>query len=446
MCYEVLNTYDNIVVYRKQLTLFDYFVIGPKRLDIFTYAPTDEEPDQTVIEASNMYRKDIMCTLAMPVYTQATRPDGLNDTTHLHVLASLANFCLTKRGEALIDIPPCGRETVALGVISPHHVADDSSQATSATPPSYNLLNYNANINRYFNSNPMLSGDCDGAIALTNHISDDERDAATHAPPLMATSRSNSNTMTTDTSDSFDMSEGSTSASAISMRLLTTDSLLKHNTNMERNLLKEFKKTRCNLLADEKENDTDLKAPAEVHGTKRCASTTKCDTQQANAKRIHLNNEQPIIAPTPTLPIRIPLSKEVHTLPSYVLLPRIPSNISSVLRHNSVSIPSTSRICSAIYYVPRMPQTRPQNPLPDAISTAPVGMPTRFIYMQPMNHTQPLQQQTSGLLCQPAQLRPVPFKPIQNVQVSSISLISSIIRMKINKTHLFSGKWECYPK
>lgn len=43
-----------------------------------------------------------------------------------------------------------------LGEISPHHEYYDS-KSSSETPPSYNQLNYNENINRFFQSKPKTT-------------------------------------------------------------------------------------------------------------------------------------------------------------------------------------------------------------------------------------------------------------------------------------------------
>ncbi|XP_076270074.1 period circadian protein-like [Rhynchophorus ferrugineus] len=48
------------------------------------------------------------------------------------------------------------RDSVMLGEISPHHDYFDS-KSSSETPPSYNQLNYNENINRFFQSNPKTT-------------------------------------------------------------------------------------------------------------------------------------------------------------------------------------------------------------------------------------------------------------------------------------------------
>lgn len=45
------------------------------------------------------------------------------------------------------------RDSVMLGEISPHHDSCDS-KSSSETPPSYNQLNYNENLQRFFDSRP----------------------------------------------------------------------------------------------------------------------------------------------------------------------------------------------------------------------------------------------------------------------------------------------------
>lgn len=47
-------------------------------------------------------------------------------------------------------------DSVMLGEISPHHEYYDSKSSTE-TPPSYNQLNYNENIERFFKSKPVVT-------------------------------------------------------------------------------------------------------------------------------------------------------------------------------------------------------------------------------------------------------------------------------------------------
>lgn len=54
-----------------------------------------------------------------------------------------------------------------LGEISPHHEYYDS-KSSSETPPSYNQLNYNENINRFFQSKPKttVSDESNGVLQV----------------------------------------------------------------------------------------------------------------------------------------------------------------------------------------------------------------------------------------------------------------------------------------
>lgn len=55
-----------------------------------------------------------------------------------------------------IDLHFQERDSVMFGEISPHHDYYDS-KSSSETPPSYNQLNYNENIQRFFQSKPKTT-------------------------------------------------------------------------------------------------------------------------------------------------------------------------------------------------------------------------------------------------------------------------------------------------
>lgn len=61
-----------------------------------------------------------------------------------------------------------------LGEISPHHDYYDS-KSSSETPPSYNQLNYNENIQRFFQSKPKttVSDESVDCIANTTDVEQD---------------------------------------------------------------------------------------------------------------------------------------------------------------------------------------------------------------------------------------------------------------------------------
>lgn len=353
--------------------------IGPKRLDIFSYAPTDKlcELPTTMIEASKHLRNDIINSLAKPLPKQEIQIKP-NVADGLQVLSSLVNFCWEKgqHGEVHIDVPSFEHETVAFGGISPHHEHNEKSNASSTTPPPYNQLNYNANINRYFNSNPVTSGDYDGAIAYSNNLSDDYCQPQCTSNPYL-TSTSTSNTGTTETSDSFPQigSPSTSSTNGISVILLTTDLLLKHNVDMERNMLKQYKEMRNSSRTDKahrRKIESDLQG---LNGFKRCGSQSRIVEQQKNAKKVHLNIEQPKNAQI-MIPIPSKLSRIVND---------------QCVQPNVIQMPAASGLYPTIYYVPVLPNTqiRPQNVITAPLPAMPGPMyshttdPTQSILYHP---------------------------------------------------------------
>lgn len=63
------------------------------------------------------------------------------------------------------------RDSVMLGEISPYHDYYDS-KSSSETPPSYNQLNYNENLQRFFQSKPKttVSEESSNAVQVENSI------------------------------------------------------------------------------------------------------------------------------------------------------------------------------------------------------------------------------------------------------------------------------------
>lgn len=63
-----------------------------------------------------------------------------------------------------------------LGEISPHHDYYDS-KSSSETPPSYNQLNYNENIQRFFQSKPKTTVSDESVDRIIGNNADVEPDA-----------------------------------------------------------------------------------------------------------------------------------------------------------------------------------------------------------------------------------------------------------------------------
>lgn len=64
-----------------------------------------------------------------------------------------------------------------LGEISPHHDYYDS-KSSSETPPSYNQLNYNENIQRFFQSKPKTTVSDESSGVLQSNLDGDQESKA----------------------------------------------------------------------------------------------------------------------------------------------------------------------------------------------------------------------------------------------------------------------------
>lgn len=105
-------------------------------------------------------QKEILLLMTEPV----SRPTDLlkhQVSKRCRVLASFMETLMDEvtRPHLKLDLPPeseltaSERDSVMLGEISPHHDYCDSKSSSEA-PPSYNQLNYNDNLQRFFNSRP----------------------------------------------------------------------------------------------------------------------------------------------------------------------------------------------------------------------------------------------------------------------------------------------------
>lgn len=77
-----------------------------------------------------------------------------------------------------------------LGQISPHHEYFDSKSSTE-TPPSYNQLNYNENIQRYFKSKPLTTTVCgsdEDNVNVQSSTDDEDSGLKTNRTTLAGTS------------------------------------------------------------------------------------------------------------------------------------------------------------------------------------------------------------------------------------------------------------------
>ncbi|XP_068903032.1 period circadian protein isoform X3 [Tenebrio molitor] len=144
---------------------------GPRNPDIFDQNKSDEKKliPEEVLKESKLIQGEILLLLNK----ELSRPSEAAKHEVSRRCKDLANFMEylmdeVNKSNLQLDLPQDSdptisvslrrmeRDSVMLGEISPHHDYYDS-KSSSETPPSYNQLNYNENIERFFQSKPKTT-------------------------------------------------------------------------------------------------------------------------------------------------------------------------------------------------------------------------------------------------------------------------------------------------
>ncbi|ALC49900.1 per [Drosophila busckii] len=165
---------------------------GPKQCNVFEQPPgTKIKISEEAQNRNSRIKEDILKLLSEIV----SRP---SDTVKQEVsrrCQALASFMETlmdevTRTDLKLELPVeneltvSERDSVMLGEISPHHDYYDSKSSTE-TPPSYNQLNYNENLLRFFNSKPVTApAELDPPKLESAYMSSAREDARSTSSPV----------------------------------------------------------------------------------------------------------------------------------------------------------------------------------------------------------------------------------------------------------------------
>ncbi|XP_050560396.1 period circadian protein isoform X29 [Spodoptera frugiperda] len=160
------------------------------------------------------------------------------------------------------------RDSVMLGGISPHHDYYDSKSSTE-TPLSYNQLNYNETLQRYFDSHQPISYEDYNTVTGENILGlKDPRPIINHCLSPMAQHSGDSGEMTC-SSDSNGMVMGSNSPvmplGDYQPIRLTEALLSKHNADMEKELMKMHRETRSSSKGEREKNSNETRKKKKEH-------------------------------------------------------------------------------------------------------------------------------------------------------------------------------------
>ncbi|XP_017137127.1 period circadian protein isoform X2 [Drosophila miranda] len=165
---------------------------GPKICNVFETPPNSEPKIAEELQNKNTRIKEEIVNL---LAEKVSRP---SDTVKQEVsrrCQALASFMETlmdevSRADLKLELPHeneltvSERDSVMLGEISPHHDYYDSKSSIE-TPPSYNQLNYNENLLRFFNSKPVTAPvEVDPPKVGSSDVSSTREDARSTLSPL----------------------------------------------------------------------------------------------------------------------------------------------------------------------------------------------------------------------------------------------------------------------
>lgn len=188
------------------------------------------------------------------------------------------------------------RDSVMLGEISPDHEFYDSKSSTE-TPPSYNQLNYNENLQRFFSSKPLTApAEFDPLkIEQSTYNANNSADARSTLSPVQCFEGSGGSGSSGNFTSGSQLHMGSvtntsntgtgTSSGSLQPVTLTEALLNKHNDEMEKYMLKRHRESR-NRSGDKNKKNIDYSGPG--HGIKRGGSHS-WEKDANKPKHLHTN-------------------------------------------------------------------------------------------------------------------------------------------------------------
>ncbi|XP_070157122.1 period circadian regulator isoform X2 [Polyergus mexicanus] len=304
-------------------------------------------------------------------------------------------------------------DSVMLGEISPHHEYYDSKSSTE-TPPSYNQLNYNENIERFFKSKPFVTTGSDeenvnsindeGARKCMSPINGSGASGSGSAENL--SSGSNNQTSSASRGDAF-ITSNSNATESFKLPTLTESLLNRHNEDMETLMMQKHRELRSSIKNSDKLKDSRIKIEKgnatdqsthyvnQSHGIKRSGSHSWEDESYKISKHDKISRTStagPANLTTTVTSMSLDQSTVVQTGTNINMWPSLPVTVlpSSVSAQpcgsfhttNSEATPKFSLFSPVIpvYYVP---MSQPSEP------TAPMSSPREKLdppSMQSMQH------------------------------------------------------------
>lgn len=434
-----------------------YIQEGPSNPDVFASKFYCKDPllfPDDVLKKAKMIEEQILRLLKEPV----AKPSDMvkqEVTKRCKALASFMEELMDEVAQPELklnllnesDFTFSERDSVMLGEISPHHEYFDS-KSSSETPPSYNQLNYNDNLQRFFESRPVMnvkespkihsSGGTNTETIDDQRFSGDGGESGGSAGNFSSESNVQMDSVTNTTSNT------GTSSGSYQPPTLTEELLCKHNDDMQKVMLKKHREART--LA--RGTDKNKKGPPDktyanivAHGVKRGSShswegdihkTFKHQHNPDNTCDYQPQSSQVLATPKPpqltsstimdtctsiitttavtatpllsSISNAYPMSRAVELCPPFSVSV---TTIQATQSNATTNIMPSSNIFPTLYYIPASPQPVPTTSALQLPRLNQITLPYMAGVMYP--HPQLYQQ---SVLYPPMMYHAMPYQPI----------------------------------
>ncbi|XP_037914579.1 period circadian protein isoform X3 [Hermetia illucens] len=278
---------------------------GPAKCDVFESPSSTEKPPlctEDVDDSRTQTLREEILQLLSETVSRTSDTAKQEVSKRCQALASFMETLMDEvtRKDLKLDLPQeseltiSERDSVMLGEISPHHEYYDSKSSTG-TPPSYNQLNYNENLSRFFNSKPVTvaqeesmkvdqsynDGDAQQSLSPVQCFEDSGGSGSAGNLSLGSNAQMESITNTSNTGTG-------TSSGSYQPPTLTEELLSKHNDDMEKIMLKKHREQR-NRTGDKMKKGPDKNQDhIQSHGVKRSGSHSHEGEAHKATKHYHI--------------------------------------------------------------------------------------------------------------------------------------------------------------
>ena len=385
---------------------------GPSNPNVLASTEMQSQFPEKVINESKLIRDEILKLLSEPVM----RP---NDTVKQQVskrCQALASFMETlmdevtksgPRADLKLDLPQeadltsfSERDSVMLiGEISPHHDYFDS-KSSSETPPSYNQLNYNENLQRFFDSRPITVAEPENMKMDQTDTEADTRTANLSPMPCFgesggSESAGNMSSASNANMESITNTSTGTSNGSYNPPTLTEALLCKHNEDMEKLIIKRHKVARISKGGEKNKKAMEQHS----HGVKRSGSHSWEGEVHKTSKQQHIVEAQKSVAPFLNQNM---INPQPYQNANVDLWPPFSVSLTTIQSTHTTTHTTrfaTSSIIPTVYYIPQNMSTQDQHGSIQTVQYMPGVLYQSMVYPHPSTfyqmQFQPTQIQSS---------------------------------------------------